>query len=114
MTYYILTDCVNLSHEIPGKSIGERYESQSLMNMKLSRAPHHNDTTCKLPLYVIGMKMKENQLYRTNCSLNSDCCYYYVIQTNKFVQISMGYQNSDVIDVDLGMVDQMFGNIVLE
>ena len=113
MAYYILTDCVNLSHEIPGKSIGERYESQSLLNMKLSQAPHHNDTTCKLPLYVIGMKMKANQLYRTNCSLNSECCYYYVIQTDKVIKSSMGYQNSDVIDVDLGMVDQMFGNTVL-
>lgn len=114
MAYYILTDCVNLSHEIPNKSIARKFDIQKLLDVELSKAPHHNKTSCRLPLYVIGMEMKYNQLYKTNRSVNVDCCCYYVIKTDKFVQNSTIDKNSVIIDVDLDMVKQMFGNTVLD
>jgi len=103
--FYILTDCSNLSAR-PGYPMGLKFQTREDFDTDLLKSKY-NPCDSTLPLYKIGMEMEKDKLYKTNRSLNHDCCFCYVIQTEKVdsSNIMPGY---DIIEVDKEMVDKIY------
>jgi hypothetical protein len=104
--FYVVIDCVNLG-EKPGKALGKRFSSQERLEEEIASAHHYGTVNSSLPMYVRGMKMVPDTLYRTNKFLNARCCSYHVITTEKPGELESNKYYR--FDMDSNMMDEIFG-----